>query len=102
MDKKAFAERVAYFRLKKGVSAREMSQILDLSDGYVNNIENAVNYPSMKSFFLICDFFEITPKEFFDTECVDPQSTNELLEAVKGLSFEQQSHIIALAKALKK
>ena len=102
MDKKQFAERVASLRIKKGVSAREMSQTLELSDGYINNIENCVNYPSMKVFFLICDYFEITPQEFFDTDCNDPKSTNELLAAIKGLSPEQQSHIIALAKALKK
>lgn len=102
MDNKAFAERIAALRINKGVSAREMSQTLDLSDGYINNIENCVNYPSMKVFFLICDYFEISPKEFFDTECIDPKSTNELLDVVKGLSSEQQSHIIALAKALKK
>ncbi|MBQ2961290.1 MAG: helix-turn-helix domain-containing protein [Oscillospiraceae bacterium] len=102
VDKKQFAERVASLRIKKGVSAREMSQTLELSDGYINNIENCVNYPSMKVFFLICDYFEITPQEFFDPDCNDPKSTNELFNAIKDLNPEQQSHIIALAKALKK
>lgn len=101
MDKKAFADRIASLRIKKGVSAREMSQTLDLSDGYVNNIENCVNYPSMKAFFLICDYLEISPKEFFDTDCPDPQGTRELMEAIKRLNAEQQSHLLALANALK-
>lgn len=102
MDKKAFADRIANLRIKKGVSAREMSQTLDLSDGYINNIENCVNFPSMKAFFLICDYLEISPKDFFDTNNHDPQGTNELVEALNGLSAEQREHILALVKSLKK
>lgn len=79
-----------------------MSQTLDLSDGYVNNIENCVNYPSMKAFFLICDYLEITPKEFFDSGNHNPLITNELTEEIKGLNAEQQEHLLALIKAFKK
>jgi hypothetical protein len=36
----------------------------------INNIENGINLPSMQAFFYICEYLEITPKEFFDTDTV--------------------------------
>ena len=102
MYKKDFSVRLSILRNRMNVSARDMSLSLGQNPGYINNIENCVNYPSMKVFFLICDYFEITPQEFFDPNCNDPRGTNELFNAIKDLNSEQQSHIIALAKALKK
>lgn len=88
--------------MSKGVSAREMSLSIGQSEGYINNIENGVNYPSMTVFFYICDYLGITPKEFFDTETLNPTKVNELLSALKGLSNEQLDHLIAIANGLKK
>ena len=54
MDKNDFAKRLADLRTVKGVSARDMSLSLGQSAGYINNIENGVNLPSMAVFFYIC------------------------------------------------
>ena len=70
--------------------------------GYINNIENGVNYPSMTVFFYICDYLGISPKEFFDTETLNPSKANEFLSEAKGLSSEQLDHLIAIAKGVKK
>ena len=95
-----FSERLTQLRMEKGVSARDMSLSIGQSAGYINNIENGVNYPSMQAFFYICDYLGVTPKEFFDGENTDPIKTNELLQAIKGLTTEQLDHLIALAKGL--
>ena len=68
MDKEMFTKRLVELRMKKGVSARDMSLSIGQSAGYINNIENGVNYPSMALFFYICDYLGVTPKEFFDTD----------------------------------
>jgi len=101
MDKEQFAERLIRLRQNKGVSARDMSLSLGQSAGYINNIENGINLPSMNTFFYICDYFEISPMEFFDTENNNPAKSNELIEAVKGLSNEKLENLIALARNLK-
>lgn len=101
MEKEEFSKRLAELRQNKGVSARDMSLSLGQSPGYINNIENGVNYPSMATFFYICDYFEITPKDFFDTDVPDPSKSKELLEATSKLSSEQLNHLIAIAKGLK-
>lgn len=102
MDKNIFGARVASLRTKKDVSAREMSLAIGQSEGYINNIENKVNYPSMAAFFYICDYLGITPVEFFDTELKDPKRVNELMSAVKGLSGDQLQDLINIAKNLKR
>ena len=100
MEKEEFINRLSRLRMNKGVSARDMSLSIGQSAGYINNIENGINYPSMQVFFYICDYLGITPKEFFDIDNQDPTQSNELLRAIKGLTSEQLNHLIALAKEL--
>ena len=101
MNKQEFADRLSALRINKGVSARDMSLSIGQSPGYINNIENSINYPSMQTFFYICDFLEITPKEFFDIDTVNPTKVSELIDATKGLNNEQLSNLISLARGLK-
>ncbi|MBQ2634162.1 MAG: helix-turn-helix transcriptional regulator [Oscillospiraceae bacterium] len=101
MDQKVFSRRLSELRIQRGVSARDMSLSLGQSAGYINNIENGVNYPSMSVFFYICEYLNITPKEFFDLDTVNPTKASELLEATRRLNDAQMEHLIALAKDLK-
>lgn len=102
VEKADFIKRLVELRMNKGASARDMSLSIGQSAGYINNIENGVNYPSMTVFFYICDYLGITPKEFFDTETVNPTKATELLEVAKSLSNDQLDNLIAIAKGLKK
>ena len=101
MEREDFIKRLTELRINKGVSAREMSLSIGQSEGYINNIENGVNFPSMSVFFYICDYLDITPKEFFDVSVKNPTKSKELLDAAKNLSSEQLEHLIAIAKGLK-
>lgn len=101
MEKQEFIERLVELRMNKGVSARDMSLSLGLSQSYINNIECGKNLPSMENFFYICEYLEITPKDFFDTASTNPTKANELLDIVKSLSNEQIENLICLAKGLR-
>ena len=102
MDEKDFSLRLAQLRQKKNVSARDMSLSMGQNPGYINNIESGKSMPSLAGIFYICEYFGISPKEFFDTESADPCKERELLEAAKGLNREQLDTLITLAKGLKK
>ncbi len=95
-----FAERLAELRIAKGVSARDMSLSIGQSAGYINNIENKKNLPSMALFFFICEYLEITPQEFFDFDSKDPHKLDELIEYLKKLDDEQLENIIGIVKGL--
>ena len=101
MEKEDFIRRMVQLRLNRDVSARDMSLSLGQSPNYINGIENGGSYPSMTNFFYICDYFGITPKEFFDVDMPNPAKMNELVQAAKGLSNEQLDHLIALVKTMK-
>lgn len=101
LEKDEFIKRLVELRMNKGVSARDMSLSIGQSAGYINNIENGINYPSMTVFFYICDYLGVSPAEFFDTSSADPVKTRELADTVKGLSSDKLDHLIALAKAMK-
>lgn len=102
MEKDEFTKRLINLRMEKDVSARDMSLSIGQNPAYINNIENGKNYPSMTVFFYICEYFGITPKEFFDTDISSPVKARELLEAVKGLSSEQLDTLITIAKDLRR
>ncbi len=100
MDKETFVKRLVELRIAKGVSARDMSLSLGQSAGYINNIENGINFPSMTVFFYICDYFGISPMEFFDTGLSNPIKLKELLAAANLLDEEKLDHLIAIAQGL--
>ena len=102
MEKEAFIKRLTELRMEKGVSARDMSLSLGQSPGYINNIENGVNLPSMSMFFYICDYFGITPQEFFDVSSTNPNKLNQLTDLAKDLSSDKMDLVMNLVKELKK
>ena len=97
-----FAERLAKLRIAKGVSARDMSLSIGQSAGYINNIENKNNLPSMRAFFYICEYLDITPQEFFEFDSKNPQKLNDIIDNLKKLDNQQLENISAIIKGLVK
>ncbi len=85
----AFSKRLAQLRIQKGVSARDMSLSVGQSASYINNIENGRNLPSMMSFFYICEYLGVTPKEFFEDDIKNPNQLYKLVDDIKNLNDEQ-------------
>ena len=97
----SFYERLASLREKKGVSAREMSLALGQGEGYINNIENGNNFPAMATFFYICDYLGVTPKEFFDVGTDNPGKISAICEKMKRLNDDQLKIIEAMIDQIK-
>lgn len=93
-------QRIAELRLQKGVSARDMSLSLGQSESYINKIENRRTLPSLTGLFYICDFFRITPKDFFDKEVSLLNENKELHKVIERLSPKQTEYILQLVKDL--
>lgn len=96
------AQRLAQLRTQKGVSARDMSLSLGQSAGYINNIENKNNLPSMATFFYICQYLDITPMEFFDTDSEVPKELSDVISDLKALSPKELKNISLVIKDLRK
>ena len=88
MEAEFVRERITQLRLQKGVSEYKMSYDLGHSRGYINNISSGKTLPSMTEFFAICDYFEITPIDFFNSDIVCSLSVNTILKVlISFLSF---------------
>lgn len=100
MEKEQFIKRLVELRMNKGVSARDMSLSIGQSAGYINNIENGVNLPSMSVFFYICEYLGVTPEEFFDLESKNPTKLDSIIKDLKHLDDKQLDTISNLVKDL--
>lgn len=65
MNEKFIVDRITQLRVERNISEYELSYALGFSKSYVNMISREKNLPSMNAFLAICDYFEITPAEFF-------------------------------------
>ena len=95
-------KRVAQLRIIKGVSARDMSLSIGQGQAYINNIENRKTMPSIRGFFYICEYLDISPKDFFDIDSVDPEKLNDIIKDLKELAPEQLSNVAGIVKGLAK
>ena len=93
-----FYSRLTELRMAKGVSARDMSLSLGQSESYINKIENKRMLPSFSGFLYICDYFQITPEEFFNQRVSVPEKTKELLRELEKLTPEQTVHILQIVR----
>ena len=86
LDADFIRERITQLRLKKGVSEYQMSYDLGHSRGYVYNISSGKALPPMKEFLSICEYFDITPAQFFDESNVHPELIQKAVEGMLKLN----------------
>ena len=100
MELVEFGDRLAKLRNIKNVSAREMSISIGLSANHINKIENGKTFPSMTAFFDICDYLNISQKDFFDTENNNPNLVSEMVNDYKRLDSDAQANVAGIIKGL--
>ena len=94
--------RITQLRLNKGLSEYQLSYDLGHSRGYINNITSGKSLPSMSEFFTICDYFNITPIEFFDSRHANPELLSKAIEELHSLDDDDMLLILTLIKHIKK
>ena len=94
--------RITQLRLNKGISEYQLSYDLGHSRGYINNISSGKSLPSMSEFFAICDYFKISPVEFFDKDHSNPELLSKAMDEIKSLDDNDLLIILTLISRLKK
>ena len=79
MDEEFIRNRITELRLKKGVSEYQMS---------------------MKQFLNICEYFEITPLQFFDAQENNPQLIKKALDGMRKMSDDDLIMLIGFISRL--
>ena len=102
MYEKYVRERITQLRLLKDVSEYKMSYDLGHSRSYIHNISSGKTLPSMAEFFAICDYFEITPVEFFSASVTNPKLMQKTIDSLERLDNDDlelmQRHIERLLR----
>lgn len=99
--KEFIRNRITELRLKADVSEYQMSFDLGQSKSYIQSISSGKAMPSMSGFLNICDYFGITPVEFFDTSIKEPNLLNDVIKSLKTLSEDDLNLILQIAHRLK-
>jgi len=94
--------RITQLRLKKGVSEYQMSYDLGHSRGYIYNISSGKALPPLKEFFAICEYFKITPQQFFDDSTSNPELIQKALEGMKQLDESDMLMLLGIINRLLK
>ena len=94
--------RITELRLQKDVSEYQMSFALGQNKNYIQSISSGKAMPSMKQFLNICEYFDMTPMQFFDDRDKYPKLIQEALEEMNGLSEEDLMTLIYLMKRLRR
>ena len=89
MYEEQFSKRLTELRTQKGVSARDMSLSIGQNPGYIRAIESGTAFPTMANFFYICEYFNITPQEFFNFGEETSNGMNALVDQLKQFDAEQ-------------
>lgn len=100
MDEAFIRQRITQLRIQKGVSEYKMSMDLGHSKGYIQSISSGRALPSMSEFLTICDYFGITPLEFFDTNENEIILLKELNEEINKMNKDDINLLTQMAKRL--
>ena len=95
--KSDFIKNLTALRTIKGKSSREMSLSIGQGPSYINDIENGRTFPSMAMFFEICEYFEVSPAQFFSyTDENKTDYSKKLAELVDKLTDEDKRLVIEI------
>lgn len=93
-------ERITELRMKKGISEYKMSYELGQNKSYIQSISSGRALPSMTQFIKICDYFDMTPLEFFDVDNKNPSLVRSIMDKIKSFSNEDLMLIYSLVNRI--
>ena len=102
MDGTFIRNRITELRLKKGVSEYQMSYDLGHSRSYIYNISSGKCLPPMAEFLEICNYFGITPSQFFDDSIENPALLQSAIDELRKLNDDDMMLIIGHIRRLTK
>ena len=102
MDKSFIKERYAKIRMAHKISARKLSLELGQSTEYINQIENGNSMPSIEGLFNFCEYFGITPGEFFEEQMQYPVEYKSIINELNKLDVLEVNQIYELLKIINK
>lgn len=102
MNAKFVRDRITQLRIQKGVSEYQMSYDLGHSRSYIYNISSGKSLPPIAEFLQICEYFGITPSQFFDDSSNNPGLLQTAIQELKKLDDDDLMLVIGTIRRLNK
>lgn len=96
MDYDFIRNRITALRIKKGVSEYQMSLDLGHSRSYIQNIASGRSKPSIDEFLYICEYLNITPRDFFDEGVAEPVLIQKAIDGMRQLSDKDLLSLLSI------
>lgn len=87
--------RITQLRIYKNVSEYQMSLDLGHSKSYIQSITSGRALPSMTEFLSICEYLDVTPKDFFDDGLTNPEIIQKAVNGLKQLDENDAQLILS-------
>lgn len=102
IDKKKFGAFVAALRKEKGITQKELSEQLCISDKAVSKWETGYSQPSVKELLYLIDTLGITPRLFFDEEAEyrNPILVQEIIDGIKSMNDQDLEAVLLMVRRL--
>lgn len=94
------AERIRFFREKKGITVNKLANLAGVSQSFVREIELGQKKPTVDTLSALCDALGVTLKDFFDDAAFLPIRNDALSEAVFKLTPEQRKRLAEFIKSM--
>lgn len=88
--------RITQLRLQKGLSEYQLSLDLGHSKGYIQSITSGRALPSMGEFLYLCEYFGVSPKEFFDENESNPIAITQVVNVIRQLNETDQQLLLEI------
>lgn len=102
MDVSFISKRITELRLALNVSEYQISLELGKSKSYIQSITSGQALPSVTQLLEICNYFEMTPAEFFDEGNHDSLLLRSAFNKLRHLEEEDLQMIVGFADRLLK
>lgn len=110
MEEDFIRNRITSLRMGKNISEYQMSLELGMNKGYIQSISSGRAMPSMKQFLEICEYFKISPTEFFQpvsspatfSKQNTPPLIKKAVDIMERLNDEDILAVISILKQLEK
>lgn len=93
---KLLQNRIIQLMYSNDLSMNQLSHLLEKSPDYIQKVISGRITPPLSVIVDICNLFDITPAELFDTAIVQPQKQQKLLRLLKYLPEQQIDGLILL------
>lgn len=81
-------DKITSLRLEKNISEYQLSYELGKSKTYIQAISSGKTLPSFDAFFDLCEYFDLTPEEFFAQTGNETAQKRRILRKLNALRTE--------------